>query len=44
MILTYNVNNKDKGKKLKDILKKKLYISTELLKKIKYAECIFVNA
>lgn len=43
MILTYNVNNKDKGKKLKDILKKKLYISTELLKKIKYAECIFVN-
>ena len=43
MILTYNVNNKDEGKKLKDILKKKLYISTELLKKIKYAECIFVN-
>ncbi len=43
MLVNYIAKDIDDGKKLKDILKKRLYISTELLKKIKYANCIFVN-
>ncbi len=43
MKLEYVIINKDDNKKLKDILKKRLYISTELLKKLKYSDCIYVN-
>lgn len=43
MNIKYIATQNDNGKKLKDILKKRLYISSELLKKIKYANCIFVN-
>lgn len=43
MKLNYIAQSYDKEKKLKDILKKRLYISTELLKKLKYSNCIFVN-
>lgn len=43
MELKYVITEKDEFKKLKDILKKRLYISTELLKKLKYSNCIFVN-
>lgn len=43
MKLTYTVTKKDSGKKLKDILKKRLYISAELLKKLKYSSSIYVN-
>ncbi len=43
MNIKYIPTKNDNGKKLKDILKKRLYISSELLKKIKYANCIFVN-
>lgn len=43
MDINYIATQNDNGKKLKDILKKRLYISSELLKKIKYANCIFVN-
>lgn len=43
MKINYIILEKDNGKKLKDILKKKLYISSELLKKLKYSKCIFVN-
>lgn len=43
MKLNYIAKNYDENKKLKDILKKRLYISTELLKKLKYSNCIFVN-
>lgn len=43
MKLNYIAKSYDKDKKLKDILKKRLYISTELLKKLKYSNCIFVN-
>ncbi|MBO5477624.1 MAG: RluA family pseudouridine synthase [Clostridia bacterium] len=43
MKLNYIAKSYDQDKKLKDILKKRLYISTELLKKLKYSNCIFVN-
>jgi 23S rRNA pseudouridine1911/1915/1917 synthase len=43
MKIKYIALERDKDKKLKDILKKKLYISSELLKKLKYSNCIFVN-
>ena len=43
MKLNYIAKSYDENKKLKDILKKRLYISTELLKKLKYSNCIFVN-
>ncbi|MGN1013656.1 MAG: RluA family pseudouridine synthase [Clostridia bacterium] len=43
MEIKYTALEIDEGKNLKDILKKRLYISSELLKKIKYADCIFVN-
>jgi len=43
MILTYKIEEKDTGKLLKDILKKKLYISTELMKKLKLKKLIYVN-
>lgn len=43
MKINYIALDCDNGKKLKDILKKRLYISSELLKKLKYANCIFVN-
>lgn len=43
MKLNYIAKSYDQNKKLKDILKKRLYISTELLKKLKYSNCIFVN-
>lgn len=41
--LTYLVKENDKGKLLKDILKKKLYISNILLNKLKLTNSIFVN-
>lgn len=43
MKLNYKVLKYDENKKLKDILKKRLNISTELLKKLKYSNSIFVN-
>ena len=43
MKLNYKVLKYDENKKLKDILKKRLDISTELLKKLKYSNSIFVN-
>ena len=43
MILTYIAKDYDKSKKLKDILKRRLNISSELLKKLKYSNCIYVN-
>ena len=44
MEIEYIALEKDNNKKLKDILKKRLYISSELLKKLKYSKCIFVNS
>lgn len=44
MEIEYIALEKDNKKKLKDILKKRLYISSELLKKLKYSKCIFVNS
>ena len=43
MKINYIAKEQDKDKKLKDILKRRLYISSELLKKIKYADTIYVN-
>lgn len=43
MKIQYIAQEKDNGKKLKDILKKRLYISNVLLTKLKYSNCIFVN-
>lgn len=43
MKIEYTALNIDNGKKLKDILKKRLYISSELLKKLKYSNSIYVN-
>ena len=36
MIINYTALAIDENKKLKDVLKKRLYISSELLKKLKY--------
>lgn len=44
MKIEYTALENDKNKKLKDILKKRLYISSELLKKLKYSNCIYVNS
>lgn len=43
MKIEYTALNIDNDKKLKDILKKRLYISSELLKKLKYSNSIYVN-
>ena len=43
MILEYITKKEDCGKKLKDILKNKLYISSVLLKKLKLCDGIYVN-
>ncbi len=43
MKIEYTALNIDNNKKLKDILKKRLYISSELLKKLKYSNSIYVN-
>lgn len=43
MKIEYSALKYDNNKKLKDILKKRLYVSSELLKKIKLANCIYVN-
>ena len=43
MIINYTALAIDENKKLKDVLKKRLYISSELLKKLKYSNCIYVN-
>lgn len=43
MRIKYTILEQDEGKNLKDILKKRLYISSELLKKLKYSNCILVN-
>ncbi len=43
MILNYIAKINDENKKLKDIIIKRLFISKELLKKLKYSNCIFVN-
>lgn len=43
MKLLYSVTYEDSGKLLKDILKKKLYISNILMKKLKMTSSIFVN-
>ena len=43
MKINYIAKEQDKDKKLKDILKRRLYISSELLKKLKYADTIYVN-
>ena len=44
MKIEYTALENDRDKKLKDILKKRLYISSELLKKLKYSNCIYVNS
>ena len=44
MKINYIAKEQDKDKKLKDILKRRLYISSELLKKLKYADTIYVIA
>ncbi len=43
MIIQYICDKNDDNKKLKDILNKRLYISKELIKKLKFANCIYVN-
>ena len=43
MIINYTALAIDENKKLKDVLKKRLYISSELLKNLKYSNCIYVN-
>lgn len=43
MKIEYSALEYDNDKKLKDILKKRLYVSSELLKKLKLANCIYVN-
>ena len=43
MKINYIAKEQDKDKKLKEILKRRLYISSELLKKLKYADTIYVN-
>ena len=43
MIINYIAKEKDKDKKLKDILYKRMYVSKELIKKAKYLNCILVN-
>lgn len=43
MVLTYIVNQDDDKKELKNLLKRKLYISNELIIKLKKSKSIFVN-
>ncbi len=43
MIIQYTATKYDENKKLKDILYKRMYVSKELIKKLKYLNCIFVN-
>ena len=43
MKIQYIAQKRDEGLKLKDVLKKRIYISTELLKKLKYSNSILVN-
>ena len=43
MKIQYITKKQDENLRLKDILKRRLFISTELLKKLKYSNSIFVN-
>ena len=43
MKIAYTVKKIDEGKKLKDIIKKKLYVSNVLLSKLKLTDSILVN-
>ena len=43
MKIQYIAQKRDEGLRLKDVLKKRIYISTELLKKLKYSNSILVN-
>ena len=43
MKIAYTVKKIDEGKKLKDIIKKKLYVSNVLLSKLKLTSSILVN-